>query len=249
MATLSLNSTGRSRITLDMFEATLLNQDHDPKIDLEWDLSDLAIEASAKLYLDVSNDRLEKRFNLAEVDPNEGSTQLDLGSAFVGRLIRIRLVAVVVDTQGIPIIRAESVPVSFTTAGESSSKSLLVVQPDDELTVPWRLNFDGGDVVMMVSNKNDLWALHLRNAPVFKPLVVGPVVFQIAVRLLSGSDDVGAGLDQWEKLLQKHGLDIESAEEASLDEILEMAEQVAVNFQANSRSLDRLVKALEEGSK
>jgi hypothetical protein len=249
MATLSLNSTGRSRITLDMFDAALESQDSDPTIKIEWDMSSLMLEPLTKLYLDASNDRLERRFQLADSNPTSGTANVDLGPSFSGRVTRIRLVAVLVDTSGVPIIRAESIPVSFTTTGDSTSKSLLVVQPDVDLPVPWRLNFDSGDVVMMVSNKNDLWTLHLRNSPVFKPLLVGPVVFQIAVRLLSGSEDVGAGLEQWEKLLEQHGLDNKSAEGATFDEILELAEHVSLSFQAKTSSLDRLVKELEEAVK
>lgn len=249
MATRSLNSTGRSRITHDMFNATLDNHSTDPLLTLDWNLSVLSIEPSSKLFLDVSNDRLEKRFILQETTPSAGGLAINLGPAFQGRVCRIRLVAVVQDSNGVPIIRAESVPVSFTTSGDSTAKSLLVVQPMTDLEVPWRLSFEGGDVVMMVANKNDLWTQHLRSSLILKPLLVGPIIFQIALRLLSGSEDIGAGLEQWRDLLEEHGLLDESLEERNFDEVIEAADQISMSFQSNSKALDRLLKSLDEVSR
>lgn len=249
MATRSLNSTGRSRITHEMFRASLDHQPTAPLLLLDWDLSALSIEPSGKLFLDVSNDRLERRFVLQETTPSSGVLELDIGSAFHGRVFRIRLVAVVQDSNNVPIIRAESVPVSFTSSGESTAKSLLVVQPMTDLEVPWRLSFEGGDVVMMVSNKGDLWTQFLRPSPILKPLLVGPIIFQIALRLLAGTDDIGAGLEQWKQLLEEHGLSDDSPDELNFDEVIDSAEQISNSFQASSKALDRLLKALEEVSK
>ena len=249
MATRSLNSTGRSRITHAMFNASLDKQSTSPLLSLEWDISGLSIESSGKLFLDVSNDRLERRFVLQETTPSSGALEINIGSAFQGRVFRIRLVAVVQDSNNVPIIRAESVPVSFTSSGESTAKSLLVVQPMSDLEVPWRLSFEGGDVVMMVSNKGNLWTQFLRPSPILKPLLVGPIVFQIALRLLAGSDDIGAGLEQWRQLLEEHGMVEDSSDGLNFDEVIESAEQISTSFQASSKALERLLKALEEVSK
>jgi hypothetical protein len=158
--------------------------------------------------------------------------------------VRIRLVVVTRDPKGFPIIRAESVSVTFTSTGDSSAKSLLPVQPDEELVVPWELDFSGGDVVLRVSNKNGIWNDHLKSSPLFKPLIVGPIVFQIAFRLIAGVEDLGFGLSNWQKVLESAGLDISDSGEMDPEEIFDLASEVSTAFQLRSDLVSRLANEL-----
>jgi hypothetical protein len=170
---------------------------------------------------------------------------MSLGDEFSNSVVRIRLVVVTRDPKGFPIIRAESVSVTFTTTGDSSAKSLLPVQPDEELVVPWELDFSGGDVVLRVSNKNGIWNDHLRSSPLFKPLIVGPIVFQIAFRLIAGVEDLGSGLSNWQRVLESAGLDIGDLGELSPEEIFDLASEVSTAFQLRSDLVSRLADELK----
>ncbi len=245
MATLSLNSTGRSRITLGMFSATLDRSEALPLLTLDWDVSSIGIAGQWSLFVDYWNDALEQRWDLAPQGIPVGNAVLQLGEEFNGSVFRIRLVAVTRDSRGLPIIRAESVPVSFTTTGESSATSILPVQPDESLVTPWQLDFSGGDVILRVANKDQLMTEQLKSSILFKPLVIGPVVFQIALKLLLGTDDVGPGLENWIKLLKKEGLDLDNASSLSPEEIYDAALEISKRFQQRKKLIQKLALDLQ----
>ncbi len=240
MATLSLNSTGRSRITHAMFKASLDRSEDLPKLTLDWDITALGIAGQWSLFVDYWNDALEQRWDLAPQGIPSGNAVLQLGEEFKGSVFRMRLVAVTRDSRGFPIIRAESVPVSFTTTGESSAVSILPVQPDETLDTPWKLDFSGGDVILRVANKDQLMTEHLKSSNLFKPLIIGPVVFQIALKLLMGTDDIGPGLENWIKLLKREGLDLDSASELSTEEMYEEALELSLRFQQRANLIEKL---------
>lgn len=245
MATLSLNSTGRSRITLGMFSATLDRSEALPLLTLDWDVSSIGIAGQWSLFVDYWNDAVEQRWDLAPQGIPVGNAVLQLGEEFNGSVFRIRLVAVTRDSRGLPIIRAESVPVSFTTTGESSATSILPVQPDESLVTPWQLDFSGGDVILRVANKDQLMTEQLKSSILFKPLVIGPVVFQIALKLLLGTDDVGPGLENWIKLLKKEGLDLDNASSLSPEEIYDAALEISKRFQQRKKLIQKLALDLQ----
>ena len=247
MATLSLNSTGRSRITHNMFDAQLDRSDANQTLSIDWDLSSLSLGAQWSLFVDYWNDDVERRQDLDPQGALSGSNSLDLGAEFSHSVVRIRIVVVTRDSKGLPIIRAESVAVTFTTTGESSAKSLLPVQPDGELLVPWELDFRGGDVVLRVSNKGGLWGDHFRSSPMFKPLIVGPIVFQIAFRLIAGVEDLGSGMANWKRVLESAGLDTADLSGMSPEEMLDLAGEISTAFQLRSDLVGRLVDELKGG--
>ena len=245
MATLSLNSTGRSRIALGMFNATLDRTEALPRLTLNWDIKPIGITGQWSLYVDYWNDALEQRWDLAPQGIPSGNSVLQLGEEFKGSVFRMRLVAVTRDSRGFPIIRAESVPVSFTTTGESSATSRLPVQPDESLVTPWQLDFSGGDVILRVANKDQLMTEQLKSSHLFKPLVIGPVVFQIALKLLLGTDDAGPGLENWIKLLKKEGLDLDNASSLSPEEIYDAALEISTKFQDRRKLIQKLAVELQ----
>lgn len=240
MATYSLNSTGRSRITHGMFQASLDRSEALPRLTLDWDVTPLGIAGQWSLFVDYWNDSLEQRWELAPHGISNGNAVLKLGEEFNGSVFRMRLVAVTRDSRGFPIIRAESVPVSFTTTGESSASSILPVQPDESLDTPWQLDFSGGDVILRVANKDQLMTEHLKSSNLFKPLIIGPVVFQIALKLLLGADDIGPGLENWIKLLKREGLDLDNVSALSPEEIYEAALEISITFQQRANLIEKL---------
>jgi len=245
MATLSLNSTGRSRITHGLFKASLDRSEALPKLTLEWDVTALGIAGRWSLFVDYWNEALEQRWDLAPQGISNGNAVLQLSEEFKGSVFRMRLVAVTRDSRGFPIIRAESVPVSFTTTGESSASSILPVQPDETLDTPWQLDFSGGDVILRVANKDQFMTEHLKSSSLFKPLIIGPVVFQIALKLLLGTDDIGPGLENWIQLLKREGLDLDSAGSLSPEEIYDEALEISLKFQQRVNLIEKLAVDLQ----
>lgn len=245
MATYSLNSTGRSRITHGMFKASLDRSEALPRLTLDWDVTPLGIAGQWSLFVDYWNDALEQRWELAPHGISNGNAILQLGEEFNGSVFRMRLVAVTRDSRGFPIIRAESVPVSFTTTGESSASSILPVQPDESLDAPWQLDFSGGGVILRVANKDQLMTEHLKSSNLFKPLIIGPVVFQIALKLLLGTDDIGPGLENWIKLLKREGLDLDNVSALSPEEIYEAALEISIRFQQRANLIEKLAVDLQ----
>lgn len=246
MATRSLNDTGRSRITHEMFDASLSRETGEPVLKISWDITPLSIRSKKKLVVDISNDRVEQRVELSEVGADVGEIIYPLSAEFAVGVTRIRIVAVTEDASGIPIIRAESVTTSFSTSGESTSKSILVVEPVADLAVIWELDFDSGDVILKVSNKDNLWSEQLRQSQIFKSTIIGHIVYAVALHLLATRDELAAGLVNWQNLLVPLGLNIDDSDEADVEDLMDHARDVSHAFQEDRKLLSHLISNLEE---
>lgn len=246
MATRSLNSTGRSRITQDMFHVSVDKEGGTTVLAIEWDIRPLSIGSGKKVVLDVWNDRIERRIELSESGNDVGEQLHTLEAGFASGVIRVRIVAVAVDTAGIPIIRAESITTSFNSAGESTAKSILVVEPVEDLDVIWELDFSAGDVILKVSNREGLWTEYLKQSQVFKSTIVGHVVYVVALHLLATRGELAVGLEKWQTLLDSFGLNIDDSDEEDIEELMYLAREVSNAFQRDRKLLGHLISNLED---
>jgi hypothetical protein len=251
MSTRTLNSTGRSRITQEMTNLQLEIDSNDPVLRVEWDLSKLELEPETLLYLDIQTEYIEKRFMLSEGSPLTGARSLNLAPELMSGVLKAWFVATILDSRGVRLIRAVSVPISFATAtGDSTVESPILIVPKEGLTVPWELEVSGDLVEVRVPSQDGLWADYLKIAPSFKAALVGPIVQEICLLLLMNSGHASEGLrEKWEPILRDFGLDLDADFDAgNIDDALIKSKQISRAFQEGRRVLDFLAIDMEESA-
>lgn len=239
--------TGRSRISSSMFNISITSRSSESlSLEVGWDFLELGLPSETRYFLDVDNVSFERRF---ELKLSKGKKLLNLDADLAAGSLGAKILAVLPDERGIPLIRASSKKAQINPGnGESTSRSPLVVFPDPELTVPWELDFSTGDVRLLVSARSGFWN-ELKSSPLFKALVAGPISFEIVLNLMEQSEDfAGAGLSLWITIFSKYGFSIsEDFEEMDLEEKLSLAKSVSRQFQKDKRVLDEVIKKIDGG--
>lgn len=239
--------TGRSRISSSMFTISITSRSSESlSLEVDWDFLELGLPSETRYFLDVDNESFERRL---ELELSKGKKLLNLDANLAAGSLGAKIIAVLPDERGIPLIRASSKKAQIEPVnGESTSRSPLVVFPDSELTVPWELDFSTGDVRLLVSAKPGFWN-ELKASPLFKALVAGPISFEIVLNLMEKSEDsAGAGLSLWITIFSKYGFSIsEDFEEMDLEEKLSLAKSVSRQFQKDKRVLDEVIKKIDGG--
>lgn len=247
MATRTLNSTGRSRITLEMIELAVLQDNSKPRtrvISVRCDMRSLDLPENSSLHLDLSNDFSEVRF---DVTNDNQVNRIEVDSGFFSGTVRARLSSSSFDSKGVALINAESVQILIDgPSGETTLNSPLVLRPDPDLEVPWKLDHSKGDFMVLVSNRGNLWTEYLKASKSFKALIAGPLILQICLHLLSDDGDTdGASMTQWIKILKPYGLDLSVLDDdLDLSEKLEIASRISEEFARKQNVLDGLIKKL-----
>ena len=245
MTTRTLNSTGRSRITQDMFKVNMANMNR--AIDISWDLTALKIPSSSKLFLEVINKKVERRFELSEDQADSGTAQVPLPPELLTGFVSVKVVAVGRDKSGIPLIEADSIATTIATeTGESSATSPLVVCPQMDLEVPWELDFTGGDVRVLVAADNGLYAQTLKSSSIFKSVIIGPIVYEIVLKMMDSDEGLGSAFGIWKTMLAPYGLDLsEDVHDWDFEQKHTAARQISKDFQIGKKTLTYLQNSIE----
>lgn len=244
MATRTLNMTGRSRITSEMFDIEAQLEPEGLQLQINWSFEELGLPESALCFLDVDNPNFERRFELHGL---KGEAVFNLEPGLTKGGIGYQVIVVTSDARGIPLIRAASKRGAVDSeTGESTLKSPLIVVPDSDLRIPWKLDFTTGDVRLLVAAKDNLWS-ELKASPFFKNLIAGPLVFEIALHLMDTSESVvGEGLSKWIDVFERYGFDSDSDfEDMELSEKIDFAKAIAEKFQEDKKILEKLVLQIE----
>ncbi|MDA8552204.1 hypothetical protein N9K78_02835 [Aquiluna sp.] len=247
MSTRTLNSTGRSRITLNMIDMEVLPSTLDStsrSIRARCDVSSLALPKDSSLFLELSNSYSETRFELSADGENN---EIEVDSGFFSGTVRAKFVASHLEANRVAIISAESVAILFDgPSGESTLNSPLILRPDPDLEVPWKLDFTNGDFMVLVSNRGNLWTQYLKSSATFKALIASPLVFQICLYLLDQDEtNDGAAMVQWIETLKPYGLDLTVLDvDLTLSEKIDIAGAVSERFVMNKGILDTLISNL-----
>lgn len=217
------NYTGRKKIHLNEIALSFIQQKEGGyDINVNFDLSRLDLEASCKIYLEVSYVGFFQSIDLGTFDqpihPYNGVLNKELN----GWIESLRCVLKVVDEEGsIGMIKALSPKIRGSVInideGTGGKKSFLPVIQRDLGEVPWKLQIEQYSVTLIVNKKIEDVKNILLNDPVKRSLIFPLIMREIVTKIVSARDYSIEGDDWyivWNKYISRH-LKIDFPEESN----------------------------------
>lgn len=237
----TVNHTGKLRITLDLVKLETSASSARKSITISWALASLGLSPDFELIAEIDSFAASTRVSLGNVGAGTGEAVLDLEYIRDSKMAKVTLLAVDPSSTA-RVIKATTtpMPVIFDLA-ENTSGQLLKIQRLDELETLWRLDFNSGEPILQVCNRNGLYP-KLTNGPIFLsavlPAAVKEIAFTLFSRLYEIQDEV---YEAWMEYFVTLGLtDIDRAllkEEApELDEEIQVERLRISNFLADQFS-------------
>jgi len=206
MSTLAMNYTGRIDIEAHEIEATYVVENDQYELSLKWLLGHYGLPENCKLFIEMKGGSTTetRRFELGMLGDGQGEKTLNLAHIRNPELIKIRFGVVIVDSNGLPMIKADRDRISPLNLNENNrSRSLLKMVKSPDLTVPWRVEFNDEEPVLMISDRQELFHNLRDTSPLFTPLVLPDVVRQIFEWMALSDIDYSADvMKQWVKYFE-----------------------------------------------
>ena len=203
------NYTNRLEIPMQFVVAKHLSSEHSHTLQLEWDFSPLAFNATDELVLDVfvKNTSESLRFDLGAIDSGKNAQVIDLTNMRNPSSAKIRL-KVIDKSTGLPIIKGVIDNFNPELPEDSdSSRSLLPILKKTGLKTPWELNYDRGVPTLLITDSGNLYqSLRSRvRAEWFYPIIMHKVFEDIFLWIaLSESFENIEKIDKWKRLFIDH---------------------------------------------
>lgn len=243
MPTRTLNATGRSRITKAMFSA----HGSGGFVTVKWDMSNLDLDSACQLFIVLRNGALEDRHEIQDISLDSDQVKVPVRSELQRDFVNVQLVVTQRDQRNVPLIRASSVIVAVNLeTGESTSDTPLLLVAREDLAVPWQLDF-GGDLKVLVSNRDSLWTNRTSTSPEFEAAILPAIVFEIAIHVLSGALQGGKAESDWVEILEVYGLQF--FEDMEMAEAVSIAREVAERFSIQNDLVGNWLRKVQEQEK
>ena len=209
----SLNYTSRIEIDRSMVSPRILVSASSATLHLGWNLSLLDLDPTSELIAELSDVRSTRtrRISLGKILNGVGESTENVSDFSNLTSIRIRFKVVSLDSKKRLRILASIDKVRPELPPEiENAFSLLNIEADETLSVPWVLNFDSGEPILYISKKKNLFD-QLRNptsAPWFFPLVVHEVARQVFNWLCLSDDLTNSSVAKiWQEFFISFGCD------------------------------------------
>lgn len=257
MSALAINYTGRIEIEPHEIEATYVVENDQYELTLKWLLSHYGLPESCKLFIEMkggSQTTETRRFELGMLGDGQGEKKLSLAYVRNPELIKIRFGVVLVDSNGLPMIKADRDKISPLNLNENNrSRSLLKMVKSPDLTVPWRMEFNDDEPVLMISDRQELFHNLRDTSPLFTPLVLPDVVRQIFEWMaLSDVDYTSEVMKQWVKYFENLScpsdfieIDRSQANEDEIHEVMNMSRIVSEEFSKKFKIIDAVASTFD----
>jgi hypothetical protein len=256
MSTLAMNYTGRIDIEAHEIEATYVVENDQYELSLKWLLGHYGLPENCKLFIEMKGGSTTetRRFELGMLGDGQGEKTLNLAHIRNPELIKIRFGVVIVDSNGLPMIKADRDRISPLNLNENNrSRSLLKMVKSPDLTVPWRVEFNDEEPVLMISDRQELFHNLRDTSPLFTPLVLPDVVRQIfewmALSDIDYSTDV---MKQWVKYFEDLTcpigfiqVDRSQADEDELIDVVNMSRIVSEEFSKKFKIVDAVASTFD----
>jgi hypothetical protein len=195
-----------------------------------------------------------RRFELGTLIDGNGEKTLKIAQVRNPELIKLRFGVVEVDTNGLPMIKADRDRIAPHNLNENNqSRSFLKMIKSSELIVPWRVDFIDEEPVLLITDRQELFHSLRDTSPLFQPLVLSDVVRQVFERLaINEADYSNAVIKQWVKFFEDLTCPIGfiqmerlGATEEELDEVKLMSQIVSEEFSKKFKFIDAIASTFE----
>jgi len=201
----TLNFTDRSTIVREEIDADLSSTDEGSEISIKLNLAKHETSTPVNAVFTMRTKGVLFRYVLGPVETGQKSKKWRL--PVVARPNRSYTCNVQLIAQGeLQLILAASADFSlFIDDQSSTSSSLIKVARDSTLQVPWILDFDDGEVRLLICDKPNVYDL-LTQSKVFKTTVIAPVMYQVALAACLQPHLRDGALAKWGPTFSKFGM-------------------------------------------
>jgi hypothetical protein len=257
MNALKMNYTGRVDILEHEIEATYQVDNDEYSLTLKWLLGHYGLPSNCNLFVEMkggSQTTETRRFELGTLIDGNGEKTLKIAQVRNPELIKLRFGVVEVDTNGLPMIKADRDRIAPHNLNENNqSRSFLKMIKSSELIVPWRVDFIDEEPVLLITDRQELFHSLRDTSPLFQPLVLSDVVRQVFERLaINEADYSNAVIKQWVKFFEDLTCPIGfiqmerlGATEEELDEVKLMSQIVSEEFSKKFKFIDAIASTFE----
>lgn len=189
----SLNYSSRVDIPEELVPMSIEGSGAIAKLHISWNLNFLKLDPKSEIFAEFSDVRSTKtrRVQLGYLGDGEGECTENISEFRNLKSIRVRFKVVLRDEKNRLRILANIDKVRPKLPPDiENAFSLLNIEGDNSLSVPWTLKFDSGEPILFISKKMKLFD-QLRNptsAPWFFPAVVHEVARQTFLWLCNSED-------------------------------------------------------------
>jgi len=222
------NYTGRRKIHLNQIKLRFVEQrDGSYSINISFDLTQLNLQSSLKVYMEVSYMGFFQVIDFGTLDQPKNTYSDVLKHELAPYIDSLKCILKIVDEESdIGLIKAMSPRIRGSVVkidgGQGGKKSFLEVVPRALGEVPWRLEYDECSVTLLINDKIENKKYLLQTDPIWRSLIFPSVVREIVTKIVSISDYTIDGDEwyiEWNKYIRRH-LKIEFPDEANAsDEI------------------------------
>ena len=219
----SINFSSRVEIELAQIGSEITLKDQGKFLSVLWKLSALHLPEDSQVVIeafDVKSTRT-KRFSVGLLGTGDGSCEIDISSFHNSSSFRFRFKVAGLDLHGrSKILGALDRIRPILPPDETSGNSMLSIEKDGSLQVPWQVRFDSGEPVLYITEIENLY-LQLRNpssAPWFSPVTMHQIVIEIFEWICRSRDGGNSSVvKQWEDFFYSHGCTVGLFDSVSSD--------------------------------
>jgi hypothetical protein len=240
------NYTGRQRVRREHIKVAVAGQPPEVTIAVSFQLDDYRFPESASVVLEAQAGWTLQRFDWGRIGliTPPASLSLEEFDSLAGLLFRLKVVGRGVN-DGIILGEADRIRPSGTIEG-ASQRSFIIVRPGDLGQVPWRLDFDENQPLLIINRRLGDYHELLQRKEV-AALLLPEVLRQVLTRAASAGSDQDDD-DSWQNQVIRFGEkigDVSLPESDDDDEIARWTRDVVETFCRRHRFADGLAAALE----
>jgi hypothetical protein len=210
----SINFSSRVEIELAHIGSQINLKEQGKSLTVIWKLSTLHLPEDSQVVIeafDVKSTRT-KRISAGVLGNGDGSYEVDISNFHNSESFRFRFKVSGLDLHGRSKILASLDRIRpILPPDETSGNSMLTIEKDEALQVPWQVRFDSGEPVLYITEIEDLY-LQLRNpssAPWFSPVTMHQIVIEIFNWMCRSREGGNSSIiKQWEDFFYSHGCSV-----------------------------------------
>jgi hypothetical protein len=204
-----INFTGRVDLPMESLDAYIEKQGPRTILQLDWDFSRFSFDQKAEMWLEIrrAGSYEYRREYLSSFKKRVSSASIDVSNMTDPMNLRLRL-KIVSDGNGKRLLIGTLDNFVPRVPQESSrQKGFLKIVKDDSMEIPWRMKYELGEPVLVISGKKNNYSVLKEESQFFIPAILPEVVRQVCMWAIKDRDRENLVVfSKWERFLVNLGV-------------------------------------------
>lgn len=250
----SINFSSRVDIEPALLGSKIVLTDEGKVLSIVWRLGSMSLPENSQVVIEIFDVKSTKtkRFLAGLIGDGNGSCEIGISNFYNLESLRFRFKVSAIDLHGRSRILASLDRIKpFLPPDDSSGNSMVSIEKDGTLQVPWQVRFESGEPILYITEIENLY-VQLRNtsaAPWFAPVTMHQVLTEIFKWLCRNQEGGNSSTTkQWEDFFYSLGCSVgffnsgsSELEDSALDFEIELA-SVLANFSRKHSLIQDLSK-------